>query len=442
MKNINKTEQLEFIEKYIKLFGLSGLSDYDKSIRSDAISDVKTFLENVNLLIVDLSKYFVLNHFNLSRKKYLVDTVVLAINILKKMLQICDIPFEVIKHTNITEMRLKEINDTSIECTIYRMNNIEILSTDDGNEALKILVNNKTLDGVSVNYNQDIIIDNYAINTKTNVIYNIIPLVMNYEVIYDIVIKDEENIIELVDLCINDDILTTGIRQENLIKFANIDIAMPLPLISCISQYANFKITYKTEDIIDKKINLNYNGIFLSNFHRRRIVRDRFTYMGYRPHEKLVKYSSSYKFYKKIKKIENFELEFKEISEGLQSAKINKSDVDKLNNKDPKFNFFPFVNQYYVIKNLKITKINKMENVKYYIGNKMINFKNKNKNFEAEMNEIPTNTLFQQHLIEITHNFKKDTLIEMIFDVEQLDKNKDYFENTELIFDSMYMDRK
>ena len=92
-------DQLTFLDKFVKIFGFKGLHDYDTEITTSQYKDTDKLIQRVNQQIPQIKKLFKTSQLNLSRKNYHVDNISLAFSLLKKILQQCQIPFDV-RHTS------------------------------------------------------------------------------------------------------------------------------------------------------------------------------------------------------------------------------------------------------------------------------------------------------------------------------------------------------
>lgn len=113
-------EQLIFLDKFVTIYGIKGLEDHKTEISSSQFKDDKEFLKKVNDKIPELKKYFKMSHFNLSRKKYKVDSAQLAFGVLKIALRQANVPFELKKKSNSIDMRLIPQNKILMDYIIHK----------------------------------------------------------------------------------------------------------------------------------------------------------------------------------------------------------------------------------------------------------------------------------------------------------------------------------
>ncbi len=116
MKSKDANAQFEFLNRFVKVFGFSGLNDYKTSISHNDFTDKeKEFLKKVNDMIPEVRKLYSISHFNLARKNYQVDNIQLAMCVLRKCMQISNVGFESYRKNNLHHMRIIPPNSALIE---------------------------------------------------------------------------------------------------------------------------------------------------------------------------------------------------------------------------------------------------------------------------------------------------------------------------------------
>lgn len=103
-------EQIQFLHKFIKLYGFSGINDFKTKISCSQLKKKDNFIKNINVFMPELKKHFKPSTLNLARKKYVIDTHQLALSILKNCLQQSNIGFEIIKTSKTNMLRLRKPN--------------------------------------------------------------------------------------------------------------------------------------------------------------------------------------------------------------------------------------------------------------------------------------------------------------------------------------------
>lgn len=115
-------EQLVYLDKFIRLYGINGLADYETKITVKQYPK-DSFLKTINAEIPNLKKYFKRSTLNLKRKNDKIDNVPLALSILKKCLTKTNIPYECVHTSTKNYMRLIPVNKL-LYIYINKMNNI------------------------------------------------------------------------------------------------------------------------------------------------------------------------------------------------------------------------------------------------------------------------------------------------------------------------------
>jgi len=107
-------EQIKFLDHFIRIYGIQGLSDYETKITSSQYKN-EQFLDQVNLEMVHIKKFFKTSLLNLARKNYIIDSPSLALNLLKNCLQQANVPFEIVRTSKNNFLRLNQVNKTLVD---------------------------------------------------------------------------------------------------------------------------------------------------------------------------------------------------------------------------------------------------------------------------------------------------------------------------------------
>lgn len=106
-------DQLNFINNFVTFYGFKGLTDFETKICVGDFDQDKLrerLLTGVNSQMESIKKLFKVSKFNLSRKKYHIDSVPLAFSLLKNILNHEKIPFETPRNSQTTFLRLCPLN--------------------------------------------------------------------------------------------------------------------------------------------------------------------------------------------------------------------------------------------------------------------------------------------------------------------------------------------
>jgi hypothetical protein len=115
-------EQLSFLNKLLIDFGIKGLSDYETKISQSELSN--DIINKVNNSIPEIKKLFKTSSMNLARKKYKIDSIGLALSILKHCLKQANVPYETIHTKTNNCLRLIPVNRLLVEYIEHPMNTI------------------------------------------------------------------------------------------------------------------------------------------------------------------------------------------------------------------------------------------------------------------------------------------------------------------------------
>ena len=115
-------EQLTFLNKFLVDFGIKGISDYETKISQSDLSD--GIINKVNVNIPEIKKLFKTSSMNLARKKYKIDSIGLALSILKHCLKQANVPYETIHTKTNNYLRLIPVNRLLVEYIEHPMNAI------------------------------------------------------------------------------------------------------------------------------------------------------------------------------------------------------------------------------------------------------------------------------------------------------------------------------
>lgn len=116
-------EQIEYVNDLLHIFGFKGLHDYETKISLNNIND--KIINKINKNMDKFKKFFPTKEFNLSRKKFKIDSKLLALAFLKKCLTHIGANFENIRKNGIIFMRLKPINKMLLMYIEHKMSDIE-----------------------------------------------------------------------------------------------------------------------------------------------------------------------------------------------------------------------------------------------------------------------------------------------------------------------------
>jgi hypothetical protein len=123
VRTIANLDQIKFLNEFVKIYGFKHIADFKTAISNKHL-EYNDFLTQINNKIPELKKYFVISHFNLSRKQYKIESTSLALSVLKKALQLANINFEMFRKNNTHHLRLIPPNNIYIEY-IQDMSNIQ-----------------------------------------------------------------------------------------------------------------------------------------------------------------------------------------------------------------------------------------------------------------------------------------------------------------------------
>lgn len=147
-------EQLIFLNNLLDNFGIRGLSDYETKIsQSELLDDV---VNKVNINIPEIRKLFKTSGMNLARKKYKIDSIGLALSILKHCLKQANVPYETIHTKTNNYLRLIPVNRLLVEYIEHPMNTIlhhaKRDANSDNNDTFHSIDLSKLLDGQNIEY--------------------------------------------------------------------------------------------------------------------------------------------------------------------------------------------------------------------------------------------------------------------------------------------------
>ena len=117
-------DQLIFLDKFVRIYGIKGLNDYETEITTSQYKNTEKLIQRINQQIPQLKKLFKTSQLNLSRKSYKVDNINLAFSLLRKILQQCQIPFDVRHTSKCNYLRLIPINNLLVKYIDQKMNDI------------------------------------------------------------------------------------------------------------------------------------------------------------------------------------------------------------------------------------------------------------------------------------------------------------------------------
>lgn len=110
MSEYDNNDQIIFITKFLKLFGIQSLCDFKTEISVKVLKTQKNFLAHINELIPELLSLFPKSKIGLSRKNNVIDTEELAVTTLLKCLNILNIGFVKIHKSTHNAVRLVKPN--------------------------------------------------------------------------------------------------------------------------------------------------------------------------------------------------------------------------------------------------------------------------------------------------------------------------------------------
>lgn len=110
MSEYDNNDQIIFITKFLKLFGIQSLCDFKTEISVKVLKTQKNFLTHINELIPELLSLFPKSKIGLSRKNNVIDTEELAVTTLLKCLNILNIGFVKIHKSTHNAVRLVKPN--------------------------------------------------------------------------------------------------------------------------------------------------------------------------------------------------------------------------------------------------------------------------------------------------------------------------------------------
>jgi len=103
-------EQLEYINKFVKIYGFKGLDDYTTKISSYDIDQSTEIIKKLNDEIDNLRKHFRYSDFALTKYKNKITNGTVALGVIKKVLQQANINFDIVKSSKHNYLRLSKPN--------------------------------------------------------------------------------------------------------------------------------------------------------------------------------------------------------------------------------------------------------------------------------------------------------------------------------------------
>ena len=103
-------DKLEFLAKFIKIYGFKSLIDYDTKISANQFKNNKLFFDRINTEMPSIKKFFNISQMSLSKNNYIINTPLQAIQLLKHCLQQENIGFQKIKINTTNYIRLVKPN--------------------------------------------------------------------------------------------------------------------------------------------------------------------------------------------------------------------------------------------------------------------------------------------------------------------------------------------
>lgn len=104
-------EQLEYVNKLVKIYGYKGLNDYKTKVSSYDIDQSPSIIKSLNETeIPNLKKHFRYSDFALTKYKNVITNGTVALGVLKKVLQQANISFDIVKSSKHNYLRLSQPN--------------------------------------------------------------------------------------------------------------------------------------------------------------------------------------------------------------------------------------------------------------------------------------------------------------------------------------------
>src|SRR3989338_7705416 len=98
-----RVRQLEFLNRFVKLYNFDGLADRDTLISQSTL----VVRPEINEMMADLRCLFSVKSLNLNRCQYRITTQSQAMALLRGLLKLTEIPFEIVRKYSGNWMRLK-----------------------------------------------------------------------------------------------------------------------------------------------------------------------------------------------------------------------------------------------------------------------------------------------------------------------------------------------
>lgn len=98
-------DQIKFLDKFIRYYGIKGLGDYETKIATKEFKQIPDFIEMINSETDTMLKLFGKATISLSKTKHRVVTHTQAMGLLKRLLNKANIPFENVRARDTTRLR-------------------------------------------------------------------------------------------------------------------------------------------------------------------------------------------------------------------------------------------------------------------------------------------------------------------------------------------------
>ena len=117
-----RVRQLEFLNRFVKLYNFDGLADRDTLISQSTL----VVRPEINEMMADLRCLFSVKSLNLNRCQYRITTQSQAMALLRGLLKLTEIPFEIVRKYSGNWMRLKANYIDLVEYIIHMMKPLEL----------------------------------------------------------------------------------------------------------------------------------------------------------------------------------------------------------------------------------------------------------------------------------------------------------------------------
>lgn len=103
------SNQLEFLNNFVQLFGFKSLQDYETQIYCGQYKDDKELLQKINNEIPNIKKYYPFYRFTIKRNNNKIVDFTMALTVLKTCLKLSKIPYELIRTNKYVFIKLVAI---------------------------------------------------------------------------------------------------------------------------------------------------------------------------------------------------------------------------------------------------------------------------------------------------------------------------------------------